>query len=88
METNKVFLDYLANNYPDSIILDNMDEAIIGIDTDEHIIYSHNKCVECLMEHDGMTGEEAMEWVDYNTIRAIPYMGDKHPIIMYNAEDF
>lgn len=35
-----------------------------------------------------MTGEEAMEWVDYNTIRAIPYMGDKHPIIMYNAEDF
>ena len=23
----------------------------------------------------GMTDEEAMEWVDYNTIRAIPYIG-------------
>lgn len=26
---------------------------------------------------------DAIEWIDYNTIRALPYMGEKAPIIMY-----
>ena len=87
MEEKNTFLEYLSENYPDSIILDSMDDAIIGIDVDGHVVYSYDKCVDCMVK-EGMTDEEAMEWVDYNTIRAIPYMGDKHPIIMYNAEDF
>ena len=65
-----------------------MDDAITGIDVDGHIIYQYGKCVECLMHNEEMTYEEAVEWLDYNIIRAIPYMGDKHPIIMYNREDF
>ena len=27
--------------------------------------------------------EEAVEFIDYNTLRAIPYMGDKAPIVVY-----
>ena len=30
--------------------------------------------------------EEAMEWIDYNTIRAIPYAGSGAPIIMFDLE--
>ena len=26
--------------------------------------------------------EEAIEWIEYNTIRALPYMGNKAPIIV------
>ena len=30
---------------------------------------------------------EAMEWVDYNTVRALSYMDDKRPIILMNLEE-
>jgi hypothetical protein len=32
--------------------------------------------------NEGMTYEEAAEFVDYNTIGALPYMGEKKPIIL------
>jgi hypothetical protein len=38
------------------------------------------------MEEEEFTEEEAIEWIDYNTIRALPYMGEKAPIIMYPIE--
>ena len=38
--------------------------------------------VEWLEENSNMTEEEAIEWIDYNTIRALPYMRERHPIIM------
>lgn len=40
------------------------------------------------MENDKMTEEEAMEWVGYNTIRSLPYMGEMKPIIMYDVKEF
>lgn len=33
---------------------------------------------------DGIDEEEAIEWIEYNTIRAIPYAGEKAPIVMYD----
>lgn len=30
--------------------------------------------------------EEAQEFIDYNTVRALPYMGDKRPIIVYGLD--
>ena len=40
-----------------------------------------------LMEHDGMSIEEATEFVEFNTIRALPYMGPMAPVIVYLAEE-
>ena len=37
--------------------------------------------VECLAKEMGY--EDAMEWIDFNTLRAIPYLGEGAPIIMY-----
>lgn len=81
-------MDYLAETYPDSIILDGSNDAIIGVDVDGHVCYSYQKCVECFMKHDKMSEEEAMEWIDYNTIRSLPYMGEMKPIMMYDIEEF
>jgi hypothetical protein len=39
--------------------------------------------VEWLCDEEGCTAEEAVEWIEYNTIRALPYFGDDAPIIMY-----
>lgn len=57
--------------------------AVIGITEDERLIYDYDKMVEFLVETDDMNEEEAYEFIDYNTIRALPYMGDKAPIIMF-----
>ncbi|MBO7205689.1 MAG: hypothetical protein J6V08_04650 [Candidatus Methanomethylophilaceae archaeon] len=56
------------------------DQAIVGISTDGKLVYDYDELVNVLMED--MTPEEAMDYLDYNTLRAIPYMGDKAPIIM------
>ena len=36
-----------------------------------------------LVETQDFTQEDAIEWIEYNTIRALPYMGSDAPIIMY-----
>ena len=75
--------------YEDVIIFENesYDDALIGVSHDERAIYSFEKMVEWLMEKDKITREEAIEWIEYNTIRAIPYAGSKAPIVMYDIND-
>ena len=62
------------------------DDALIGISDDNRAVYDYNKMVEWLVKTEGFTEEEAMEWIDYNTIRALPYAGSKAPIIMFPLE--
>ena len=45
------------------------------------------KMVEWLISTEGFTEEEAIEWIDYNTLRAIGYFGEDAPIIMYPIEE-
>lgn len=58
-------------------------DAMIGVSSDGNAVYSYEKMVDCLMRQDGMSDEEAMEWIDYNTIRSLPYFGQQAPIIVY-----
>lgn len=62
------------------------DDAIIGITTDDNVIYDYDKLVEALIEHDKMTWEDAVEWVEYNMIRGAQYMGSGRPMIAYSIE--
>ena len=59
------------------------DDALIGVSEDNRAIYDFNKMVKWLMKTQGFTEEESIEWIDYNTIRSLPYCGYKSPIIMY-----
>jgi hypothetical protein len=74
----------------ESIVFENpdYDSAIIGYDAVEHrIVYDFNKMVEHLMDVDGMEYDEAVEFIEYNTIRATPYAGPNAPIIIYNMDE-
>ena len=62
------------------------DDALIGITTDNRAVYDFNKMIEWLVFNEGFEPTEAIEWIEYNTVRALPYMGDKAPIIMYPLE--
>lgn len=62
------------------------DEAAIGYSDSGCVIYDYDMLVESLMK-EGMSSIDAMEWIDYNILRATPYYGDKAPIIMYKFEE-
>ena len=59
------------------------DSALIGVSDDNRAIYSFDKMVEWYMKKNGCTVEEAVEWIEFNTIRALPYMGANAPIIVH-----
>lgn len=80
-----VNLELRAELPEDAIIFDNMscDGSIVGVTTDGRVVYDYDKMVEELMHDEEWSYEEAAEWIDYNTIRALPYAGENGPIIMY-----
>lgn len=62
------------------------DDALIGVSHDGRAIYNFDLMVDWLMEKEGWSDIEAIEWLEFNTIRALPYMGKDAPIIMYSLE--
>ena len=64
------------------------DDALIGVTHDNRAVYDYEKMVEWLISTEGFTEEEAIEWIDYNTLRAIGYFGEDAPIIMYPIEEW
>ena len=79
----------LEAGYEDIVVFENYsyDDALIGVSHDDRAVYDYNKMVKWLMDTEGFSEEEAIEWIDYNTIRALPYFGDQAPIIVYGLED-
>lgn len=70
----------------DTLVFDNMsyDGAIIGITTDNRVVYNFDLMIEELMQDEEWAYEDAVEWIEYNTIRALPYLGPNGPVIMYS----
>lgn len=79
----------LENGYEDVKYLTNFsyDTALIGVTDNNIAVYDFNKMVDWLVETQNFTDEEAIEWIEVNTIRALPYMGEDAPIIMYPLID-
>ena len=44
-------------------------------------VYDYDKCLDVLMERDGMTFEEATEFMDVNVVSA--YVGEYTPVFRY-----
>lgn len=59
-------------------------DAIIGTTHDGRAVYSYSKMIDVLIQDEGMTYEEAADWVDYNVIRSLPYMGEMQPCVVYD----
>ena len=87
MNAEKLLLD---NGYEGVKYLTNYsyDDALIGVSTNNQAIYDFGLMVEWLVEKEGLTVEDAIEWIEHNTIRALGYMGESAPIIMYTLERF
>lgn len=57
------------------------DEAIVGVTDEGLVVYDYDKMVQILVDRDGMEEMEAIEFIEYNTIRALPYF-ENAPIVM------
>lgn len=62
------------------------DDALIGVSDDGRAIYDYEKMIEWLIKEEDWTDNEAVDFIEYNTIRALPYMGEDGPIVMYPLE--
>lgn len=82
----------VEGGHEDSILLENPSfyKAIVGV-IDGHVVYSYSRMVECMTEEyvgcgvpESEAEDEAREWIEYNTMRAIPYMkhDGKEPYIL------
>ena len=71
--------------HEDAIIFENPDyaEAVVGVTDEGRVIYDFDLMVKHLVEKDDMGELEAIEFIEYNTIRALPYAGENAPIILY-----
>ena len=61
------------------------DAAIIGkamIHGYEVVVYSLQAIIDAVYKNEIEDMAEATEWVEYNTLRAIPYMGEQAPVIV------
>lgn len=61
---------------------DEYSTAFIGISDDDRAVYDYDLTVEWAVENYKISAEEAIDWIDYNTIRSLPYY-DNAPIIVY-----
>lgn len=57
--------------------------AAIGMSDDDRVIYDYDLMVEHLIHEEKMSYEEAVEFIDYNTLRSLSYQQNP-PIIKYN----
>ena len=66
------------------LLADGLEAAFIGVSCGfgpNKAIYDWDKCVEVFMNRDGMTYEEAVEWIDYNVTGA--YVGEQTPEFIF-----
>lgn len=70
------------NGYEDMIVFDgpDFDEALVAVTEDNRAVYDLHKMILCL-EDEGMSMEEALDFIGYNTIRALDYC-DNPPVII------
>ena len=65
-----------------ALLADGFDSALIGYTNGLKCVavYDYDKCVQVFMTRDGMTREEAIEFMEYNVVDS--YHGEKTPVFI------
>ena len=72
-----------------AVVFDNYayDNSIIGTTFDGRAIYDFDKMVKELMADEDWEEMDTIEWINYNSLRALPYGGEKRPLVVYTEEE-
>lgn len=77
----------LAEANPTAMVADGFEDAYIGhtIGIGPSLaVYDYQKCVEVLMEREGLSELESIEYLDHNTVYA--YVGEGTPLFIHPAK--
>ena len=80
--------EYIAQHNHEALLADGFEDALIGVGQQFYktlAVYDRQKCIEILMERDGMTDEEAVEYFDYNVTGA--WVGENTPIFFETFQE-
>lgn len=80
-ETKRLLSEW---NLDEAIVFDNpsYETVIVGYDIHTNrIIYDYQLMIDYLIENEQMSEEEAVEFIDFNTIRSLDYI-ENAPIIL------
>ena len=70
----------------EALLADGFDEALIGCTTPNcRAVYDAKKMVNILIERDGMSREDALEYLEFNTFCA--YVGEMTPVYVWPDEE-
>tara|TARA_R100000306_G_C4284060_1_gene96616 strand:+ start:150 stop:371 length:222 start_codon:yes stop_codon:yes gene_type:complete len=69
---------------------DGFNKAIVGVGRrcgqPDLLVYDVHECINILIERDGMTEEQAMEYFDFNVVGS--WVGESTPIFLYTGEEY
>ena len=72
----------LAELNPDALLADGLEAALVGYTVNHHhahvAVYDVDKCIDVLVERDGMSHEDADEFLAFNTLGAC--VGENGPL--------
>jgi|TARA_B100001094_G_scaffold270120_1_gene274788 hypothetical protein len=84
MAETKLTIDEIAEINPDAMLADGFDDAILGMciqfGGEPLVAYDYEKCVVLLMEKDGLTRTEAIDFMEFNVIGS--YVGLNTPVFI------
>lgn len=63
------------------------DKSIVGISNTGVLVYDYDLMIKEFAWENKCSEEEAREFIDYNTLRALPYAGEGKPIIIMTKAD-
>jgi len=76
--------EQLAEINPEALLADGFESAYLGYTVNHHhavvAVYDIEACIEVLVSRDGMNREEAIEYLEHNTLSA--YVGESGPLFL------
>ena len=85
----RMTIQELADENPEALLLDGFEAAFVGVarrcGQPSLAVYDAGLCIRVLMERDGMTEDDAVEFFDFNTAGA--WVGPNTPVILERSVD-
>lgn len=84
---NEKIRNYIADVCEGAIIFDSpdFDNSIVGITSDNQVVYDFDLMVEEFKNDNNCTEEEASDFINYDTLRSIPYLDiNRRPLVIIN----
>lgn len=75
--------ELIDNGHVDVVVFENpdFDGCLVGVTTDERAVYSLSQMVNWFSENNKCSDDESLEFIEYNTLRALPYQ-ENAPIVI------